>query len=232
MNVSSATTLSMLVEVRTGVNYKNNGAWSSIGTYNLAGWSGWNDIPLNFRLGGGASQTGQNWQMRLTITCTTVSSSYPKTGEVLGIRLFGDNCWTAPSTLAGTGNIYTFDVNQNVTFPANLNVNGHLTVGGNALLKSGKQTTTSTADGGSNVYTFTDTNGATSTFTVKNGSKGAAAGFGTPTATVDANVGTPSVTITSSGSNTSKVFNFAFKNLKGQKGDNGKDATITVFDLR
>ena len=41
-----------------------------------------------------------------------------------------------------------------------------------ALLKSGKQTTTSTADGGSNVYTFTDTKGATSTFTVKNGSKG------------------------------------------------------------
>lgn len=53
------------------------------------------------------------------------------------------------------------------------------------------------------------------------GPTGAAAGFGTPTATVDANVGTPSVTITSSGSNTSKIFNFAFKNLKGQKGDTG-----------
>ena len=141
-----------------------------------------------------------------------------------------------------------------------------------ALIKSGKQTTTSTADGGSNVYTFTDTKGATSTFTVKNGSKGsqgpqgpvgpagptgatgatgptgktgpngptgpqgqggatgpvgptgqtgAAAGFGTPTATVDANVGTPSVTVSASGSNTSKVFNFTFKNLKGQKGDTG-----------
>lgn len=53
------------------------------------------------------------------------------------------------------------------------------------------------------------------------GPTGAAAGFGTPTATVDANVGTPSVTITSSGTNTAKVFNFAFKNLKGQKGDTG-----------
>ena len=108
-----------------------------------------------------------------------------------------------------------------------------------ALIKSGKQTTTSTADGGSNVYTFTDTKGATSTFTVKNGSKGstgsqgpqgpqgiqgpggAAAGFGTPTASVDANVGTPSVTITSSGPNTAKVFNFAFKNLKGATGGVG-----------
>ena len=41
-----------------------------------------------------------------------------------------------------------------------------------ALLKSGKQTTTSNDDGGANVYTFTDTKGNTSTFTVKNGHKG------------------------------------------------------------
>lgn len=53
------------------------------------------------------------------------------------------------------------------------------------------------------------------------GDTGAAAGFGTPTATVDANTGTPSVTVTASGSNTSKVFAFAFKNLKGAKGDTG-----------
>ncbi|MBQ7588378.1 MAG: hypothetical protein IJT37_10195 [Lachnospiraceae bacterium] len=54
------------------------------------------------------------------------------------------------------------------------------------------------------------------------GNTGTAAGFGTPTATVDANIGTPSVNITASGADTAKVFSFAFHNLKGQKGDTGQ----------
>lgn len=56
------------------------------------------------------------------------------------------------------------------------------------------------------------------------GDTGAAAGFGTPTASVDANVGTPSVTVTASGPDTAKVFDFIFKNLKGIQGDTGAAA--------
>lgn len=53
------------------------------------------------------------------------------------------------------------------------------------------------------------------------GAPGAAAGFGTPTATVDNTTGTPSVQVTASGPDTAKIFTFAFSGLKGETGATG-----------
>lgn len=129
VNVSSATTLSMLLERRTGANYKSNGAWETIGTYNLTGWSGWNDIPLSSHLGGGNTQTSNYWQMRMTITCTTVSTSNPKVGQVRGIRIFGENCWIPASTLAETGHLYSYNMDGHATFPGNVYAHGFYATG-------------------------------------------------------------------------------------------------------
>jgi len=118
------------------------------------------------------------------------------------------------------------------------------------FLVSGSQTTTSSADGGSNVYTFTDSAGKTSTLTVKNGSKGSTGATGatgpqgpkgdtgatgatgpqgpagtTPTIKAASgsnigSVGTPAVTASTSGTTTTFTFNY-LKGAKGDKGDTG-----------
>ena len=102
-------------------------------------------------------------------------------------------------------------------------------------LTGGSQTSTSSADGGSNVYTFSDG----STITVKNGSKGSAGAPGTPgkdgvTPTIKVasgssigSVGTPSVVANTSGTTTTFTFNY-LKGAKGEKGDPGVNATTTA----
>ena len=92
------------------------------------------------------------------------------------------------------------------------------------LLKSLKQTKTSTESDGENIITAEMSDGTKSTFTIRNGKRGTtglAAGFDAPTASVNNETGTPSVEVTATGEDSAKVFNFAFKNLKGDKGDDG-----------
>lgn len=69
------------------------------------------------------------------------------------------------------------------------------------------------------------------------GSTGAAAGFGTPTASINSGTGTPSVSVSASGPDTAKVFNFTFSNIKGDtgatgpQGPAGSDADVTAENI-
>lgn len=92
-------------------------------------------------------------------------------------------------------------------------------------VQSVKQTTISNTDGGSNVVTVTLTNGATSTFTVKNGSKGSSGNNGTNGKDgADGATFTPSVDSAGnlSWTNNKGLTNPPTVNIKGPKGDAGE----------
>ena len=117
LNVSTPHGLSVLIETKTGA---TNANWGTVGTYSLSGWSGWNDIPLNLpTFGGSKDQTSNIWYMRLTFAITSVYSNYANyTSSIVGMRLFGDTCWTRTSNMGETGHLYSYDSWQNATFPA------------------------------------------------------------------------------------------------------------------
>lgn len=114
--------------------------YTTVGTYQISGWSGWNSIPLNSAFGGGSNQTSNIANIRLTFGITGINSEQTSNAltitDIIGI---GDTYWSYPSTMAKTGHIYSYDSSQNVTFPAK--VTGTTFVG--AL--SGNATTATTA---------------------------------------------------------------------------------------
>lgn len=127
IQASTANSMEVLIEYRTGTNTINNGEWATYGTYALSGWSGWNDIPLVLgTLGGGSTQTSNNWQLRLTFVNKSKSTSYPTYSSIYSIRLFADNGWLTPSTMASTGHLYDFNIDKRAFFPEYVSASGFI----------------------------------------------------------------------------------------------------------
>jgi hypothetical protein len=104
-------------------------------TNGMAGWSGMNQIRLNYEreIGGGTDRTSNMWNYRITLrTCTSqsgsnryvdssLSTSYTTADQgIYGIAAYGANLWSSPNNLVSTDHAYSWDNSLNVTFPANV----------------------------------------------------------------------------------------------------------------
>lgn len=85
----------------------------------VSGWSGPNEIAFSYgAFGGGATQTSNNYKYRFTFKVTKASTSYPTSSPIIiDLRLYGPNVWTNGSNYAATDHVYSWDYDQNVTFP-------------------------------------------------------------------------------------------------------------------
>ena len=127
-----------------------------------------------------------------------------------------------PSTASGGNNTFRVKYSNGTTGTETYNIRNGVDI-------TSVEETTSDIDGGTNSITFVKSDGTEiGPVTVKNGSKGSTGTIKSVTATVDANVGTPQVTVKAEGDPSNADIKFEFKNLKGSKGDGG---TIQITDV-
>lgn len=116
--------LRVQVSAATGANPND---WKSVFNtdFALKGWSGSDWVRLDGKtFGGGTTQTGNYWNWRITFwsRMNDGASAFASTSQqsVLGIQGYGDSWWGASNSLMREDHLYSWDVNQNATFPANV----------------------------------------------------------------------------------------------------------------
>lgn len=94
-----------------------------VGIYNVSGNSGWNSIPYSNNFGAySLNQTSNVGVLRFTFS-TSTASSYQGRPYVQNLVLNGITNYVNPSKLSATGHLYSYDYQQNATFPANVTAN-------------------------------------------------------------------------------------------------------------
>jgi hypothetical protein len=94
----------------------------------IVGWSGYNVVNTSSITTYGNSASSQYGRIRFIFKANGGNTNYNGL-SVSKILAFGGVGWTTPSTMAKTGHIYSFDANQNATFPANIKMKNGKQVG-------------------------------------------------------------------------------------------------------
>lgn len=93
--------------------------------FGLTGWSGSDWIRLSgSTFGGATTQTGNYWNWRVIFWSRKKDGTSEFTGTtaqtINGIAGYGDSVWGAPNGLMKEDHLYTWDVDQNATFPSKI----------------------------------------------------------------------------------------------------------------
>lgn len=151
------------IETRSRAKYlAGDNTWSptSCTQQTINGWSGTNTINVSpFTFGGGPTQTSHTGEIRFTFGVTSHPASSQNSGLIVDfIEGYGGDAWAYPSTMSKTGHLYSYDNEQNATFPkkvtaatlassGNATVAGTLSVNGTSNFKAAMTATSITASG-------------------------------------------------------------------------------------
>lgn len=112
-----------------------NTQWTTYTTANLNGWSGWNVINVNHVVGIEYISWDKSYRyVRLTFKNSYLDSNFNCDLIIKSIRFISKFLYDAPSVMAFTGHLYSYDKDQNATFPKNLLIQGNTLKIGNTTL--------------------------------------------------------------------------------------------------
>lgn len=144
-------------------------SWSNIFNtdFGATGWSGADWIKFSSgTFGGATSQTTNIWNYRITFFSRYQDGKTAFTGtdnqRIYEIQGFGENVWGAPNSMMYRKHLYTYDADQNATFPAKVSsteistakING-VTVGSNPKFTDTTYESKAAASGGAAVSLVT-----------------------------------------------------------------------------
>ena len=146
-------------------------SWSSSERYSIDGRSGWNSIPCSGAFGGRSDQTSNMANIRLTFGITSKgSSSWVNSLSVLALQFLGTTYWGYHSEMAKSGHLYSYDENQNATFPAQVTAERFNGIASRAMTDSDGKWINSTyikdLSVSGRTITYTKGNGTTGTITI------------------------------------------------------------------
>ena len=231
----------------TRTNEEAGGSWSTFGSMTLGGWSGWNIFnPGTYTpWSGSASQKEQHSKIEFLFEATAESTGTNLNYVGLSIASiygYGDSpMWNSPSNLASTGHLYSYDYEQNVTFPATVaatNFNGPITrtlATSGTIAETNLITVTGSTDAFKLTYACPEANkGLVKLYTIDDGNETISIGnyvSSTYKEAISVTNGSATVTGTLTGTaSTAKAYDTSFTGTNSIKTAlDGKQNTLTVM---